>query len=56
LSAEQRNKVKTAALDMSASFVAATRSQAPQAAIIHDKFPVAKLLNDAIDRTRRAEH
>lgn len=52
--AEQRSQV--AAMDMSAGFVAATRTQAPQAAIVHDKFHVAKLLNDAVDQTRRAEH
>ena len=43
-------------MDMSAGFAAATRAQAPQAAIVHDKFHVAKLLNDAVDQTRRAEH
>ena len=53
---EQRSKVEAAALDMSAGFAAATRAQAPQAAIVHDKFHVAKLLNDAVDQTRRAEH
>lgn len=53
---EQRAKVEAAAMDMSAGFVAATRVQAPQAAIVHDKFHVAKLLNDAVDQTRRAEH
>ena len=53
---EQRSKVEAAAMDMSAGFAAATRSQAPQAAIVHDKFHVAKLLNDAVDQTRRAEH
>lgn len=56
LPAEQRSKVEAAAMDMSAGFVAATRVQAPQAAIVHDKFLVAKLLNDAVDQTRRAEH
>ena len=53
---EQRSKVEAATMDMSAGFVAATRVQAPQAAIVHDKFHVAKLLNDAVDQTRRAEH
>ena len=53
---EQRSKVEAAAMDMSAGFAAATRAQAPQAAIVHDKFHVAKLLNDAVDQTRRAEH
>ena len=53
---DQRGKVEAATMDMSAGFVAATRVQAPQAAIVHDKFHVAKLLNDAVDQTRRAEH
>ena len=52
----QRSQVAAAAMDMGAGFVAATRVQAPQAAIVHDKFHVAKLLNDAVDQTRRAEH
>src|ERR1019366_56847 len=56
LPTEQRSKVVAATMDMSAGFVAATRTQAPQAAIVHDKFPVAKLLKDAVDQTRRAEH
>jgi transposase len=56
LPVEQRRKVAAAAMDMSAGFVAATHVQAPQAAIVHDKFHVAKLLNDAVDQTRRAEH
>ncbi len=45
-------------MDMSAGFVAATRVQsAALAAIVHDKFHVAKLPNDASStRLRRAEH
>jgi transposase len=53
---EQRSKVEAATMDMNAGFAAATRAQAPQASIVHDKFHVAKLLNDAVDQTRRAEH
>ena len=56
LPAELRKKVEAAAMDMSGSYVAATHAQAPQAAIVHDKFHVAKLLNEAVDQTRRAEH
>jgi transposase len=52
----QRKKVQAAAMDMSGSYVAATRAQAPQAVIVHDKFHVAKMLNEAVDQTRRAEH
>jgi len=56
LPAAARKKVEAAAMDMSGSYVAATRAQAPQAAIVHDKFHVAKMLNQAVDQTRRAEH
>ena len=49
---DQRSKVEAAAMDMGANFVAATRP-APQAAIVHDRFHVAKQLNDAVDQTRR---
>lgn len=56
LPAAARKKVEAAAMDMSGSYVAATRAQAPQAAIVHDKFHVAKMLNEAVDQTRRAEH
>ncbi len=51
-----RLKVEAAAMDPSGSYVAATHAQAPQAAIVHDKFPIAKMLNEAVDQTRRAEH
>lgn len=56
LTPAQRANVEAAAMDMGPAYVAATRTQAPQAAIVHDKFHVAKLLNDAVDQTRRAEH
>ena len=52
---EQRGKVEAAAMDMWDAFVAATRVEAPQCAIVHDKFHVSKQLNDAVDQTRRAE-
>ena len=53
---EQRQKVEAAAMDMSAGFAAATREEAPQAAIVHDKFHVSSLLNEAVDKVRRREH
>ncbi len=52
----QREQVQAAAMDMSAGFAAATRQEAPQAAIVHDKFHVSKLLNEAVDKVRRGEH
>lgn len=56
LSSEQRAQVVAVAMDMSAGFAAATREAAPQAAIVHDKFHVAKHLNEAVDKVRREEH
>ena len=52
----QRCQVEAAAMDMSASFVAATVAEAPCCAIVHDKFHVSKILNEAVDQTRQAEH
>ena len=52
---EQRAKVEAAAMDMGASMIAGTRQAAPQADIVHDRFHVAKPLNEAVDQTRREE-
>jgi transposase len=52
---DQRGKVEAAAMDMGANFVTATRLAAPQVAIVHDRFHVAKHLNEAVDQTRRQE-
>ena len=56
LPAEQREKIEAAAMDMGADFAAATRKAAPQAQIVHDKFHVSKLLNEAVDKVRKDEH
>src|ERR1700760_841296 len=52
----QRQQVQAAAMDMSAGFAAATRQEAPQAAIVHDKFHVVKMLSEAVNSVRRSEH
>jgi transposase len=52
----QRTKVQAASMDMGANFAAATRQAAPGARIVHDRFHVAKLLNEAVDKVRREEH
>jgi transposase len=52
----QRGKVQAAAMDMGANFAAATRQAAPSADIVHDRFHVSKLLNEAVDKVRREEH
>ena len=41
---------------MSAGFAAATAQQAPQVVIVHDKFHVAKMLNETVDSVLREEH
>lgn len=52
----QRQKIVAAAMDMGANFAAATRSAAPQADIVHDKFHISKMLNEAVNKVRREEH
>ena len=55
LPSEQHVPVAAATMDRGATFVAATRQGAPQAAIVHDRCHVAKHLNEAVNRTRREE-
>ena len=52
----QREKIEAAAMDMGASYAAATRQAAPQAAIVHDKCHVSMLLNEGVNKVRREEH
>lgn len=56
LPAAQRQQVEAVAIDMSAAFAEAARLAVPQAAIVYDKFHVAKHLNEAVDKVRREEH
>ena len=55
LSREQVSGVEAVAMDMGASFIAATHQAAPNADIVHDRFHVSKPLNEAVDHTRRDE-
>ena len=43
-------------MDMWEAFMNATREVFTKADIIHDRFHIAKCLNDAVDKTRRAEN
>jgi transposase len=52
----QRSQVAAVAIDMSRAYENSVRKHAPQADIVHDKFHVAKLLNEAVDKVRRQEH
>lgn len=56
LSEEQKAQVEAVALDMAGFYVAAAREALPQAAIVHDKFHIAKHLGEAVDKVRREEH
>lgn len=56
LSDEQRAQVEAVAVDMWAAFVNSAEEHVPQADIVHDRFHIAKHLNEAVDQVRRAEH
>ncbi|MCS6242433.1 MAG: ISL3 family transposase [Opitutus sp.] len=55
LSKEQIDGIEAVAMDMGASFIAATHQAAPNADIVHDRFHVSKPMNEAVDHTRRDE-
>jgi Transposase len=43
-------------MDMSTAYEAAAEAKMPHAEIVHDRFHVAKHLNEAVDKVRRTEH
>jgi transposase len=51
-----RAQVAAVAIDMSAAYEAAVREALPAAVVVHDRFHVSKLLGEAVDQVRRAEH
>ena len=51
-----RAQVAAVAIDMSAAYAAAVRAALPAAVVVHDRFHVSKLLGEAVDQVRRAEH
>lgn len=58
LSSEQIDSISFVAMDMSKSYIASTLQHVPDAEskICFDRFHVAKLLGDALDKVRRDEH
>jgi transposase len=52
----QRGQVLAVSMDMWQPYLASTRTNAPKAEIVHDKFHVSKQLNEAVDRVRRQEN
>ncbi|MBD3676353.1 MAG: ISL3 family transposase [Planctomycetaceae bacterium] len=53
---EQKSQVKAVAVDMWAAFIHSAEENVPEADIVHDRFHIAKHLNEAVDKVRRAEH
>jgi transposase len=52
----QRKQVRAVAMDMWGPFINSARKHVPEAEIVHDKFHIAKYLNDAVDKVRRREN
>lgn len=55
LLAKKAKRLKGVGIDMSAAYSSAIKLHLPTVAIIFDRFHVTKLLNDTIDKIRRAE-
>lgn len=53
---EQKQRVEAVAIDMWQAFENSVTTNAPQAAIVHDRFHISKHLNEAVDKVRRREH
>lgn len=53
---DKRGAVKAMAMDMHQPFVAAVGTMLKHADIVHDRFPIKKHLNDAVNKVRREEH
>jgi transposase len=51
-----RRAVDAVATDMWDAFITSSKQNAPNAEIVHDKFHIAKYLNEAVDKVRRKEH
>jgi len=56
LSSNKKGEIKAVAVDMWQAYLNATQANAPQAAIVHDRFHISKYLNEAVDKVRRQEH
>jgi transposase len=56
LSQSQREAVLSVSMDMWPAFMGARAKALPKADTVHDRFHVAAYLNDAVDKTRRAEN
>ncbi|MEO7033110.1 MAG: ISL3 family transposase [Polyangiaceae bacterium] len=55
LGAQRAGKLEVVTIDMSAAYISAVESMAPQARLVFDRFHVQRLAHDALDQVRRAE-
>ena len=55
LSFQQRRSIKAISMDMWDAFISSSKLMLPIADIVHDRFHISKLLNNAVDITRRQE-
>jgi transposase len=53
---DQKEQVEAVAMDMWQAYVNSVDAHAPDAEVVHDRFHIAKHLNEAMDQVRRAEH
>jgi len=56
LTDEQLDQIKAVAMDMAGMYAASAGDFVPEAAIVHDKFHIAKHLNDAVAKVHREEN
>jgi transposase len=56
LPADQRKKIISVSMDMSPAYQAAAAQALPGASVVFDRFHISKLLGEAVDKVRRAEH
>jgi transposase len=56
LTLKQRESVQAVAMDMWPAYLNSVKQALPQAAVVHDRFHIAKHLNEAVDKVRKAEH
>lgn len=53
---ETRSGIEAVTMDMWDAFITSTKTNVPQAEIVHDKFHISKYLGEAVDKVRRGEH
>src|SRR5690606_17918642 len=53
---EQKEQIEAVAMDMWQVYVNSVDAHVPDAEVVHDRFHIAKHLNEAVDQVRRAEH